>query len=63
MIESPREKREERAAAKAIVDEVAKDRRAARSLRRVYFAPDDMEARTDMSLASLYSGMDLAKFH
>ena len=34
--------------------------RAARSLRRVCFAPDDMEARTDMSLASLYSGMALA---
>jgi len=34
--------------------------RAVRSLRRVYSVPDDMEARTDMSLASLLSGMALA---
>jgi len=34
--------------------------RAARSLRRVCSAPDDLDARTDMSLASLFSGMALA---
>jgi len=35
-------------------------KRAARSLRRVCSAADDLDARTDMSLASLYSGMALA---
>src|SRR5438477_2754869 len=35
-------------------------KRAARSLRRVCSAPDDLDARTDMSLASLFSGMALA---
>jgi alcohol dehydrogenase class IV len=34
--------------------------RAARSLRRVYFQPDDLEARTDMSLVSLFGGLALA---
>ena len=35
-------------------------RRAARSLQRVYHHPDDLPARSDMSLASLLSGMALA---
>ena len=34
--------------------------RVVQSLRQVYSTPDDMQARTDMSLASLFSGMALA---
>jgi alcohol dehydrogenase class IV len=35
-------------------------KRAARSLRTVYFRPDDAGARSDMSLGSLFSGLALA---
>jgi alcohol dehydrogenase class IV len=35
-------------------------RRAARSIHRVHAAPQDLDARTDMALASLLSGMALA---
>ena len=35
-------------------------RRVSRSLRRAYYYGDDIEARTDMSLASLFSGIALA---
>jgi alcohol dehydrogenase class IV len=34
--------------------------RSARSLRQAYHHPEDLEARTDLSLASLFSGMVLA---
>src|SRR5258706_7676375 len=48
--------------ANAMTDPLCRDgiRRVARSLRRACSAPTDMEARTGMSLASLFSGMALA---
>ena len=48
--------------ANAMTDALCLDglRRVARSLRRACSTPEDMTARTDMSLASLFSGMALA---
>lgn len=45
-----------------IVDALCRDgiRRAARALPRVYRSPDDHEARKDMAIASLFSGIALA---
>jgi alcohol dehydrogenase class IV len=45
-----------------LTDNLCRDgiKRAARSLRTAYFRPDDLSARSDMSLASLFSGLALA---
>ncbi|MCC6614187.1 MAG: iron-containing alcohol dehydrogenase [Anaerolineae bacterium] len=45
-----------------MTDALARDGivRAARSLRRAYEHPDDLDARSDMALAALYSGISLA---
>ena len=48
--------------ANALTDGLCREglRRAARSLRRAFHHPDDLTARSDMSLASLMSGLALA---
>ena len=48
--------------ANAMTDGLCREgiRRAARSLRTVYHQPDDLAAREDMALASLFSGIALA---
>ncbi len=48
--------------ANALTDALCRDglRRTARSLQQVYHHPDDLTARSDMSLASLFSGLALA---
>jgi alcohol dehydrogenase class IV len=45
-----------------LTDSLCRDgiKRVARSLRTVYFRPNDLNARSDMSLASLFSGLALA---
>ncbi|MEJ2475734.1 MAG: iron-containing alcohol dehydrogenase [Desulfobacterales bacterium] len=45
-----------------LTDSLCRDgiKRVARSLRTAYFRPDDMGARSDMSLGSLFSGLALA---